>query len=619
MHFNCRSFIGKNTPQFWSQTWENEPDVPVESIHLFGLISLQTQNDSLDLKTLGRELINNLNQKFFLQSEKDINQRLFEIINSCIADSFPQEVNVNLSLLANHHQQVYAATYGQNQIFLQRQQNISQLLSGLPCQVSQISGPVKNNDRLFLSTSDFVSKITLEKIKLTLTDPKIQNIEETFLSYLYSVENQNNLAAFLIETHSDEPADTSESNPVSSPLIKTPIISSPPAEPTTPPVTPLIISPPLSQPEVYVKSRFKFKISNHKKIQLLVALFLLIGLLISSYFGYQKNQVQKAETSFQNLKSELEKKLNNITAIKNLDPETTYQSAKEAKEIVSQMSQLNIHINEINQYKSQVDLILSQNGDSDSFQPESVYDTSLITNNPQFSKIIFSKSGLYLLDSTTGRIDNILPKEKSTKSILISDQIKSSSKILVDNNNLYLLSQGRISLIEKSGLTQKIDLSSSSVNITDAHFWNSSLYVLDKNSQTIWKSTPSASGYSTPQSWLKNDAKLELGANSLTIDGQIWVLTESGRIFLYNSGIKGKFNQNQEINFTKATNLVTDVDSDFLVFSDNSKFIYVYKKTGEFVSKFNLGNLEVLDVTFDASNKIIYFLASNQKIYKISL
>lgn len=622
MHFNCRSFIGKNTSHFWSQTWENEPDILLDNpIHLFGLISLQSQNDSLDLKTLGREIIDDLNQSFFAQTEGDILHKITQSINSHLLDPKFNDIQISLSLIINQQSQIFATVYGKNQIFLQRGSNISQLLSGLPNQISQISGPVKNSDRFFISTSDFITQITLEKIKATLTDPKIQNIEETLLSYLYSYEDQNNLSAFLIEIHVDETIAPSEINsPSSLPLANSPTISETPTpEPVSPPPTPPILSPPISQPDIYVKSRFRFKIGNHKKIQLIIALFLLFGLLISSYFGYQKNQTQKAETSFQNLKSELEKKLNNIAAIKNLNSETTYQSAKEAKEIISQMSQLNLHTDQVNQYKSQVDLILSQNGDSDSFQPESVYDTSLITNNPQFSKIIFSKNNLYLLDSTNGRIDSIVPNEKSTKNVLISDQVKSSSKILIDNNNLYLLSQGKINLVEKSGLTQKVDLSSSSISITDAQFWNSSLYVIDKNSQSIWKSTPSASGYSSPQSWLKNDAKLELGANSLAIDSQIWVLTESGRIYLYNSGLKSKFNQNQENNFTKAANLVADPDSDYLIFSDNSKFIYVYKKTGEFAFKFNTGNLQVLDLTFNSPDKTIYFLASDQKIYKISL
>jgi len=621
MHFNCRSFIGKNTSQFWSQTWENEPDLLDDTpSHLFGLISLQSPVDSPDLKTFGRELINQLNQSFFTQTEGTIDQKLSQAIENHIINNSQENIDTNLVLAVSHNQKIYLAVYGQNFAILQRSSQISQLISGVKNQIFQISGPIKDNDRLLLATSDFIDNISWEKIKSILIEPKLQNIEETLLTNLYSLENQNNLASFLIEIHfSDSLNEVPAVNlPPTTPLSE---VSQPPittSEPSIIPINPTPLFPPKNnQPKIYIKSRFKFKIGNHKKIQLLVALLLLIGLLVSFYVGYQKNQNQKAETSFQSFKSELENKLNNISVVKNLNAETTHQLAQEAKNIISQMSQLNLHSDEVNQYKSQVDLILSQSGDSDSFKPESVYDTSLITNNPQFSKIIFSKSTLYLLDATSGRIDSVLPKEKSTKSILISDQLKSSSKILVDNNNLYLLSSGKISLVEKSGLTQKIDLSSSSV--TDVQFWNGSLYILDKNNQSIWKSTPSASGYSTPQSWLKNDAKLELGATSLSIDGQIWVLTESGRIYLYNSGVKSKFNQNQENNFTKTANLITDPDSDYLVFSDNSKFIYVYRKTGEFAFKFNTGNLQILDLAFNAPDKTIYFLASDQKIYKISL
>lgn len=621
MHFNCRSFIGKNTSNFWSQTWENEPDSLDNQLHLFGLISLQTQNDSIDLKTIGRELIDQINQSFFTQTDGTIDQKLLHSIDSYITNHPQENIEINLILAVNCDTKIYLAVYGQNLAILQRGSQISQLISGVQNQIFQISGPIKNNDRLLLTTSDFVDKISWEKIKSTLVEPKIQNIEETLIADLYSLENQANLASFLIEIHSEN---SSDEIPIATlPKIEPepPEIITPPsvdnAPPTIPINPPLVFPPKNPQPDIYVKSRFKFKIGNHKKIQLLFALFLLVGLLISLYFGYQKNQTQKAETSFKSLKSELETKLNNISVVKNLNAETTYQSAKEAKDIITKMSQLNIHSDEVNQYKSQVDLILSQSGDSDSFKPDVVYDTSLITNSPKFSKLLFSKSNLYLLDSTNGRIDSIIPQDKSTKNVLISDQIKSSSKILVDNNNLYLLSSGKISLIEKSGLTQKIDLSSSS--ITDAQFWNGSLYILDKNSQSIFKSTPSASGYSSPQSWLKNDAKLELGATSLSIDSQIWVLTESGRVYLYNSGLKSKFNQNQENNFTKAANLIADPNSDYLVFSDNSKFIYIYKKSGEFAFKFNTGSLQILDVSFDASNKIIYFLASDQKIYKISL
>lgn len=613
MHFICRSFIGKDNSQFWSQTWENEPDTSPFPAHLFGLISLQNNHDDSDLKIVGREIIDQINQLFFSLPANQISQKIDQTVNQIIQNN--PSLNLNLSLLVSSHHQVFAAVYGQTQIILQRGSQISRLICGFSNQLSQISGPAQDGDKFILSTNDFVNQIGWQKIKSTVIETKIQNIEETFLSSLYSLENQDNLASFLIEVCPDQIDNSAPISPQSSvPTAISPIQSQSSAlqsEAAPPPVH--------HQPQIYVKNRFKFKIGNHKKIQLIIALLLLIGLMFSFYFGYQKNQTQKAETNFQTLKTDLEKKLNNISVVKNLNIETAYQSAKEAQEIISQMSQLKIHPDEISQYKSQVDLILSQSGDSDTFKPESVYDTSLIVNHPSFSKIVFSKSTLYLLDSANGRIDSLIPKDKSTKNLIISDQVKSGTKILVDSNNFYLLSGKQVFLIEKNNLSSKVDLSSSSATVTDAYFWNGSLYVLDRDSQSIWKLTPSASGFSSPQSWLKNDAKLELGAVSLSIDGQIWLLTQSGQIYLYTSGVKDKFKQSQDINFTQTANLTADADSDYLIFSDNSKLIYVYKKTGEFNFKFNLGDLQVLDVTFDSANKIIYFLASDQKIYKISL
>jgi hypothetical protein len=218
-------------------------------------------------------------------------------------------------------------------------------------------------------------------------------------------------------------------------------------------------------------------------------------------------------------------------------------------------------------------------------------------------------------------LDLVNPVDKSTKNILISDQVKNSSKILVDSNNFYLSSPSNLSLIDKNNLVSKVDFSKTnpSISITDLQFWNGSFYILDNQNQKIWKFTPNSSGFGEPVSWLKNDAKLNLGSASLAIDGKVWVLSESGQITPYLSGVKDNFKPNQITNFSKSDLLNTNIDSDFLVFTDDSKFIYVYQKTGELKSKFNLSKFKIVDLTFDSTNKIIYFLASDQKIYKITL
>jgi hypothetical protein len=610
MHFTCRSFIGQANSQTWSTFWENEPDdqLKFSKGHLFGLIQIQS-SDSPDFNIIGHDIVFEINQSYFsADSSGNILSDLKNTLSLISQNPLYSDFQLKITLIIILNSEVFIASLGPSQIILNRASQISRILSGKENQITTISGPIKTNDRLLFTTQDFFEKITWDKIKTVLIDPNIKNIEENFLSLLYSFEDQSSLSSAFIEVNPDED--------IISPAP--PIIQDEPS-----PISSFSPSPTKlqKQPSVFVNDSPGFKISHHQKPRIIIAILLIIGLCISCYFGYRKNQITQSETKFKSLQTELEKKLNNISVVKSLNIETANKIAKESQDIINQMNKLNIHQTEISQFKTQVDNILAQTGDSDNFTPDFVYDTSLITNQPHFSKLIYSKDNLYLLDPSSGRLDSVNPVSKSTKNILISDQVKNSNKILVDQNNFYLASANSLNLIEKSSLTPKIDFSklSSSLSITDLQFWNGSLYVLDNQNQKIWKFTPNSSGFGEPVSWLKNDLKTNLGSNSISIDGKVWVLSESGQITPYLSGVKDNFKPNQSTSFSKSTLLNTDSDSDFLVFADDSKFVYVYQKTGELKSKYNLSKFKIVDLAFDSSKKIIYFIASDQKIYKITL
>jgi hypothetical protein len=601
MHFICRPFIGKNTTNWWSQYWENEPDDSIKYTkgHLFGVISLSS-NNSISLIQEGHELINQINSEYFSNNSESIIDNLKQNIQQIKQQIKPDE-QLDLALILVLNNQIFIAVLGNIEVSLQRQDQISRLIQG-NSSISTISGPIKNLDRIFIASLQFIKQFNWGKIKTILVDKKIQNIEENFLSDLYSLENQNLLSAALIEVHDEEN--------ITQPKTFSEPIDTSPETPDYPKISP-----------VYVRQPLNFKIGNHQKIRLIIALLLLIGLSVSFYFGHQKNQSNLAESQFSQYKTELEQKLNNISAVKSLDLDSAYSTAKEAQEIINNMSNLKIHPEQVSQYQSQINSVLSQTGDSASFSPDMVYDTSLITSNPQFSKILFSKNLLYLLDSSSGRIDTLNIGEKSTKNISISESIKSAQKIILDSNQTYVLLDNKtIKSVEKNSLNSKLNLSDySSINPTDVQFWNGSVYVLDNSAKTIWKFTPNSSGFSEPQNWLKNDLKLEIGSKLLAIDGQIWTLTSSGIINLYISGVKDNFKQKQTFDISSASSFSTDPNSDYLILADKSKFIYVYRKNGEFISKYNLDKFDVLDISLDAENKIIYFIASDQKIYKITL
>lgn len=615
MHFTCRSFIGKNNPTCWSQYWENEPDdqLKLTKGHLFGLINLQN-SQSDEPVTIGHDVIAEINQLYFSSTTDDINLSLKNTLTTLSQNPIFLNYQIDLVLVVIFGNKAFLATLGTNNCILQRSSQISLLVSGKATQIITSSGPLMDNDRLFLTSSKFIDVITWDKIKTVLVDEKIQNIEENFLSLLYSSSNQNQVSAVLIECHQDDQSVVI--NPDTQTATEENITQaiSPPVNPSTPFY-------PKKPDSIFVQHQTNFKVSRRKKTQLIIAIFLIVGLCISIYYGNQKNKSMKAESNFISLKTDLEQKLNNINTLKGLDLDAASQVASEAKQIADQMSNLNVHQQEVSQYQSLIDTILSQTGSDNNFNPQMVQDNSFIVSQPQFSRLFYYNNNLYLLDSIKGRIDVLNPQNKSNQNLIISDAVKSATHLLFSNDTPYILNENKLNLIEKNNLTLKFDFSSleAAISIDDIDFWNGSLYVLDNQSQSIWKLSPNSSGFSIPQKWLKNDYKLEIGANSLAIDGQIWVLNHSGQINVYTSGVKDKFDQKPKNNFTKTSSLITDPNSDFIVFSDNSQFVYVYKKNGEFSSKYNLSKFKVIDLAFDSTHKIIYFLSSDQKIYQITL
>lgn len=612
MHFTCRSFIGKNSSQNWSQYWENEPDdssLQSQKGHLFGLIDFSSSDDSEIIST-GHNLIDKINQIYFNFDSTDILFCLKQTINQ--VNQFSGSSKLNLTLVVILESKIYIVSLGSNKVALNRGFKISLLIKG-DQEINSITGPITSQDRIFIMTDPFFIQINWDKIKSILFEENIQNIEENILSLFYSVENQDHLSAALIEINQDDfqpPLFTKNNEPTISPEPVEAVES-------TPPILETKIDP---VPEIFVENQQPRLIGKRKKIQVIIALILLIGLFVSSFFGYQKNKKITAENKYQQLKTELESQLNNISLVKSMNLEAAQTGAKESEKLVDQMIKLNVHVDEVNQFKSQINLLLSQTGVNQNFIPETFFDTSLIISNPQYKDLFLVGGKIYLLDSANGRIDSLSIAEKSSKSLLISENIKSANKIFGDDKKIFLLYQDHISQINDSSIDKKISFSDleESITATDVQSWNGSLYLIDNDNQSVWKFTPNSSGFSSPQNWLKNDKKLSLGPISLAIDGEIWVLYQNGLVENYLSGVKDNFKLKGSNQFTQTKNLdLSTEENGFLTFIDNQNIIFVYKKSGDFVAKYNLGQLKVVDTVIN--NNILYLLASDQKIYKISL
>jgi hypothetical protein len=624
MHFTCRSFIGTPTDLSWSQFWENEPD-DLNQIqnygHLFGLASLTLAAPSSQIASLGKDLINEINQVYFSSVETDPQFRLRHTLTSILQNplfNFSQ-LNLLIAIVLNHR--LYLAGSGLVHASLFRSSQFSTLINPGSSEVVVISGPILPEDKIVFCTQDYFQNLGWENIKSAISLPKIQSIEEDLLSRLYALPDPQTSASALIQIHQENLEEPEISSP--------PLISAVSPSPSPPSPSPIIPSPPkpsifaklLKPRPVFVSTHDTTQISRRKKLHLGLAFVLLSLFGVSLYLGYQKNQQIKTENQYQQLKTQLDKNISDAYAIRNLNIDSANQLATQSQQLLSQLKALQVHIAELASYDQTLAQLLSQTGASTGFTPDLFFDTSIIVNQPNYTALQFSDGNLYLVDFASGRIDRVSTIQKSTTNLLNQTNLSGFTASALYNNDLYLFGDSAIALVKNKVIEEKIDLSqeSSSPHPVSLSSWTSSFYLLDQKNRTILKFSPSGSEFSSAQSWLKDGQTIPSDPVSLAINGKIWVLLSDGQIIPYVRGVKDNFKPLQAPTITSASDLVVGVDNETLAFVDDHQFVYVYKKSGEVVSKYNFGQLKISSIAYNEKDNLIYVLCQDQKIYQIKL
>lgn len=611
MLFTCRSFIAAPTDQSWSQFWENEPDNLVLSSkhgHIFGLINLQSQQPDTNLSAIGRDIIASISSVYFQTSLSSPAASLRQTITQ-IDQKYSSSYQLTLILVAIIKSDIYLGQLGSGTVLLHRGSHISRLFTSTTT-INIIKGNSLPQDQYFLSTNSFIDKIGLNQIKSVLPQSNLQSLEETLLSSLYSLDDQTNLAAALIITHSDQ---VEESSSETSPP---PLIESKPITPHPPLFTKLLKQ--LFKPKpLYASPEPNRETLRRRRINVVAALIFLTLLGITSYFGYRRNQRQKIESQYQQLKTEVTKLIQNAEAVKNLSFDSAKELATQANDTVKKMALLHLNPVEVSQYQGQISQLLSQTGSSDSWQPTRFYDLSLIVNQPNYTDFILNQNQLYLLDRRIGRIDSLDIKDKSTKIVSQNDQLKTLISFSAIDSNLYGVDDQGFVQISKNSLTQLIPYSVAT-KPTLLLSWNHVFYLLDGATPTIWKYSFTNNTLTAGENWLANNGKFKTAPSSFAINGKLWVLSSDGQITPYLRGVADTFKLSSSITTTQAGHLVTGVDNQILAFTDADNLVYIINKDGQVKSKYNFGDKKILNLVMNEADSLIYVLCSDQKIYTIT-
>jgi hypothetical protein len=212
--------------------------------------------------------------------------------------------------------------------------------------------------------------------------------------------------------------------------------------------------------------------------------------------------------------------------------------------------------------------------------------------------------------------ESVLTETKTGKTIevnLVSGQVSKfdfgvENKIIdieLVNKNIFIYDGRNISDINKNLVANVGNEVFSKV-----YSWNSTWYLLGQDG----KIKKLISGKVTD--WTVDGAELIDKPVSMTIDGTVWVISQTGQVINYEKGNIKKWNPSIKITENKIIGITTTAESSKVAVVSDKKIFVFEKSGGKLVASHNFEKIGIVESKM-GNNDQIYVLGQDQKIYKV--
>lgn len=364
--------------------------------------------------------------------------------------------------------------------------------------------------------------------------------------------------------------------------------------------------------DIFIKEKSQYQNKNNKTINLILALVVLGLLIAGTFFGYQKRTQDEQRKKIEETREQINKIEAEIEGVRTINIETALELAKKADFIISEIKVVDKkYIDELTDLKKKIEEIKKGLG-GESIDYEIAYDTALIMEGGKFKGMTIIDNLVYLWRSDLGQVNSVDIKLKSTEKIVNDDRIKLWLGTFYNGNARYGFDQNKIYEIKRNNLveTEIKEIQ----NIGDINGWNGLFYALNNDNRKIEKLSGDKG-----IAWLKEGINLNEEATGMAIDGDIWVLGKSGKIYHYSRGEEKKYEMSFVPNITTAKGLKTNEEVNFLAYVADNNTIYIYGKDGTILGKNNFGKTIINDIGIESQNRAVLVLANDGKIYRIKI
>jgi len=584
--------------------------------HFFVVLALKKIHPDADLTNFGKEIIFRLHEAYYSElifSPFEHLQLTLQTGLIEVKDHF--EVEILVASVVNDV--FYATGVGSGKIKIYRDGKLTTIFAN----ENAVSGYIKTGDLFCLGTGEFFNQLSEGSLCAGMEAGSVAQIAEALVPLMYG--------------HFGQQSDPKIEGLIGSLIIKTETAS----------IVEKLVSKPLPPSENTDKLRVMTPIKNKladiflnlqilwqridlpiiKKSQgrkflylILTAFFLFILILGINLAGGQKREKQALGNQFDTVLQAAKEKKEEGDSLISLNPGLAKDLLLQSQTLSQQAEQIDSNGNGLADFKTSLQSSLDKVIKEYQFEGKLFFDLSLIKPNASGDDLIVNGDNLLILDKNQAAVYSISIQDKKSNIVVGGDFLKNGLALAGNGQQLWTITSDGVYAKDK----KVADYHTQTPKIFVSEF-SSAIYLLDSqidNTGQIWRLSENGNTLGEKQKWLKADINLN-SAQSMAIDGSIWVLTADGNIYKLTRGVMDELNIS---GLTKSINdprqIYTDSDSDniYILDSGNSR-ILVLNKIGQY-------NCEYLWSEIGSASKMVIrekdkraFLLIGSKIYEFEL
>lgn len=360
----------------------------------------------------------------------------------------------------------------------------------------------------------------------------------------------------------------------------------------------------------------KMKTFNNNKTILIAALVILITFIGTIIFNKYNKQIQLEKEKYQEIVESIEEKQEEYDLL------SIYKDENQAKEKLEEISNLlnSLPQKTANQKERYQDALSKFTEMLNKVRKlNTITDLNIITELDFTPSNIFKHGNSIILSKTDNpEIKSLDLKNKNIENIWkISDT--NIQNYVKDKNFIYALGKDKIKKVNidnKEEAEMNIAFHPNFKNASDLIFYGERLYILDSESEQIYKHNMGENNFSKGEVWLKDNTDLN-NVNSLSIDGNIYIGKNNGEFLRLYSGVINNLELEKiDPELKNIDKIYTDKTIQEIYLMDEiSKRIIIINKKGELINQYYFPTLEKINnFIIDGASKKIYLQSENKII-----